>query len=195
MCTLYKVCSLQRCYQCQWLRWLGNGISSKWLFLHPLEAMEQHRSRNYLLCDVIIVRTNWGKEACFLLPGLDIAANNHSFPCLRKIFEKILHDAVNFFLWWKVMEVWLEGILNQNQLRHMKVERRWECAIAYHRLASDLGLILLPLPPLPPLPDQVEDAADQGQDEDGDEDGDSEGHRQNACTSRVNLNSKYKGYG
>ena len=103
-----KVCSLQRCYQCQWLRWLGNGISSKWLFLHPLEAMEQHRSRNYLLCDVIIVRTNWGKEACFLLPVLDIAANNHSFPCLRKIFEKILHDAVNFFLWWKVMEVWLE---------------------------------------------------------------------------------------
>ena len=77
----------------------------------------------------------------------------------------------------------MELILNQNQLRHMKVERRSGCAIGYHRLAPDLGLILLPLPPLPPLPDQVEDAADQGQDEDGDEDGHSEGHCQNACTS------------
>ena len=67
------------------------------------------------------------------------------------------------------------------------------CSIAYHRLASDLGLSLLPLPSLPPLPDQVEDATDQGEDKDGDEDGDSEGHRQNACKSRVNLNLKYIG--
>ena len=67
------------------------------------------------------------------------------------------------------------------------------CAIAYHRLASDLGLSLLPLPSLPPLPDQVEDAADQGEDEDGDQDGDSEGHRQYACTIRANFNFKYKG--
>ena len=56
-----------------------------------------------IICALIVisrahVRTNWGKEACFLLPRFDIAANNPSFPCLRKILVKILRDAVNFFL-------------------------------------------------------------------------------------------------